>query len=161
MPTRKTKRRVAARRGKAKSAAQRIEAELPVELRQYARRMRQGLSRLEKQLASAQKGARRRWAELLREGSHQLGRVEALGEREWRKRTAQVRRDAVKLLRRLEKAIEPRGRAAPQRRPAKRTAVRRSAPPAPGSTAAARAPSLPAPAFAVGPTPTPSSVLPR
>lgn len=159
MPTRKTKRRVAARRGKARSTVQRIEAELWPELRHYARRMRQGLSRLEKQLASAQKGARSRWAELLREGSHQLGRVEALGEREWRKRTAQPRRDAVKLLRRLEKAIEPRGRAAPQRRPAMRTAVRRSAPPAPGSTAAARA--LPAPASAVGPTPTPSSVLPR
>jgi hypothetical protein len=155
MRTRKTKRRVAALRGKARSTVQRIEAELPPELRHYARRMRQGLSRLEKQLASAQKGARRRWAELLREGSHQLGRVEALGEREWRKRTAQARRDAVKLLRRLEKAIEPRGRGAPRRRPA----ARRS--PAPGSTAAARAPSLPAPASAVGPMPTPSSVLPR
>jgi hypothetical protein len=161
MPTRrKTKRRVAALRGKARSAVERIEAELRPGLRHYAQRMRQDLSRLEKQLASAQKGARRRWAELLREGSHQLGRIEALGEREWRKRTAQARRDAVKLLRRLEKAIEPRGRAAPRRR-AKPSAVRRSAAPAPGSMAAARAPSLPGLASAGGPTPTPSSVLPH
>jgi len=154
MPTRKARRRVSALRGKAKTTIQRIEEELPPELRQYARRMRQGLSRLEKQLASAQAGARRRWAQLLREASHQLGRVEALGEREWRKRTTQARRDAVKLLRRLEKAIEPRRAAAPRRKPAKRAVVHAPAPQASRPAAAPRRASsllTAAPASAVAP----------
>jgi dsDNA-specific endonuclease/ATPase MutS2 len=131
MTTRKRKRSIPKLRGQAKSTVQHIEEELPPELRHYARRMRQGLSQLEKQLASAQKDARRRFAQLLREASHQLGRVEALGEREWRKRTTQARRDAVKLLRRLEKAIElPRRRSAPRRKPAKPVVARRVEAPA-------------------------------
>jgi len=156
----KVKRRISALRGKVKSRVQRIEEELPPELRQYAKRMRQGLSRLEKQIASAQEGARRRWAHLLRQASHQLGRVEALGEREWRKRTHQARRDAVKLLRRLEKAIEPRSVARPRRKPAKRAAVSAPAPQARRPAAASRASSLPvaAPASALAPAPTPRSV---
>jgi len=157
----KAKRRViSGLRGKVKSRVQRIEEELPPELRQYAKRMRQGLSRLEKQLASAQEGARRRWAHLLREASHQLGRIEALGEREWRKRTTQARRDAVKLLRRLEKAIEPRSAARPRRKPAKRAVVSAPAPQARPPAPATRASSRPAagPASAVAPIPTPGSV---
>ena len=159
MTTPKARRRIAALRGKAKSTVQRIEEELPPELRQYVKRMRQGLSRLEKQLVSAQASARRQGARLLREASHQLGRAEALGEREWRKRTTQARRDAVKLLRRLEKAIEPRSVARPLRKPAKRAVVRAPAP-QPGRAAAPRASALPAkaPASAVAPVSTPGGV---
>jgi hypothetical protein len=157
MTTPRARRSIAALRGKAKSTVQRIEEELPPELRPYARRMRQGLSRLEKQLASAQEGARRRWARLLREASHQLGRVEALGEREWRKRSTQARRDAVKLLRRLEKAIEPPSVARRRRKPAKRVVVHAPAPQASRPAAAPRTSSLPtaAPASAVAPMATP------
>ena len=160
MTTPRVRRRVSALRRQAKSTVQRIEEELPPELRPYARRMRQGLSRLEKQLASAQAGARRRWAHLLREASHQLGRVEALGEREWRRRSTQARRDAVKLLRRLEKAIEPRRMAGPRRKPAKRAVVRAPAPQARRPAAVARASSLPAaaPASAVAAISTPGGV---
>jgi hypothetical protein len=143
MATRKARRSVSALGGKARRAVQRIEVELPPELRPYARRMRQGLSRLEKQLASAQAGARRSWARLLREASQQLGRVEALGEREWRKRSIRARRDAVKLLRRLEKAIEPPARARPRRKPAKRAAARETPPQARRPASALRAPPLP------------------
>ena len=149
----RVRRRVSALRGKAKSTVQRIEEELPPELRQYARRMRQGLSRLEKQLVSAQEGARRRWAHLLREASHQLGRIEALGEREWRKRTTQARRDAVKLLRRLEKAIEPRSVARPRRRATKPAVARAPAQEARRPAPAPRASSLTAPASAGASTP--------
>jgi hypothetical protein len=151
MATPKAKRRVSALRRTAKSAVQRIEKELPPELRPYARRMRQALSRLEKQLASAQQGARRSWAHLLREASHQLGRVEALGEREWRKRSTRARREAVSLLRRLEKAIEPRGVARPRRKPAKPSAARTPAPQARRAVPASRPASLPtaAPASAL------------
>jgi hypothetical protein len=139
MPTRKAARRsVATLRGKAKSTVQRLEGELPPELGQYVKRMRKDLARLEKQLVSAQEGARKRWAALLREASHQLGRVEALGEREWRKRTTRVRRDAVKLLRRLEKAIEPRAAAAPRRK-VKRAVAQAVSTPAARAAAAVRA----------------------
>jgi hypothetical protein len=156
MTTRKRKRSVSKLPGPAKSTVQRIEEELPPELRHYARRMRQGLSQLEKQLASAQKDARRRFAQLLREASHQLGRVEALGEREWRRRTTQARRDAVKLLRRLEKAIEPpRRRAAPRRKPAKRAVASRVA--APVRRAASPAVTLPSLAMGSSVRPTPPS----
>ena len=157
MTTRKAKRRISALRGRAESAARRIEAELPPELRPYARRMRQGLAQLEKQLVSAQAGARRRWARLLREASHQLGRAEALGEREWRRRSTQARRDAVRLLRRLEKAIEPSGGERARRKPAKRKAA-----PAPSRSPASapRARSLPAaaPASAVAAVSPPGTV---
>jgi len=157
MATPKARRRIAALRGKAKSTVQRIEEELPPELRPYAKRMRQGLARLEKQLVSAQEGARRRWTHLLREASHQLGRVEALGEREWRKRSTQARRDAVKLLRRLEKAIEPRSVARPRRKPAKRAVVRAPAPQVSRPAAAPRTSAVPtaAPASTLAPMATP------
>ena len=64
------------------------------------------LTRLEKQVETAQRDARRRWTRLLRDASHELGRLEAQGERAWRKRTAKARRDAVKALQRMEKAIK-------------------------------------------------------
>jgi hypothetical protein len=154
----KLKRRVATLRGKVKSRVERIEEELPPELRQYAKRMRHGLSRLEKQIASAQADAHRRFAHLLREASHQLGRVEALGEREWRKRTTQARRDAVKLLRRLEKAIEPRRAPRPRRRPAKPVVVSAPAPTLRRSAPTVRASALAAAASAPAATPAPTAV---
>ena len=140
----KPQRRGTGLRAKVASRVQRIEVELPPELRHYAKRMRQGLSRLEKQVASAQADARRRWARLLREASHQLGRIEALGEREWKKRTTRARRDAVKLLRRLEKAIEPRSVARPRQKVAKRALARTPRAQPRRKAQAVRASSLPA-----------------
>jgi hypothetical protein len=163
MPTRKAaKRRVSTLRVRAESTVQRLEAELPPNLGQYVRRMRKDLARLEKQLVSAQEGARKRWAHLLREASHQLGRVEALGEREWRKRTTRVRRDAVKLLRRLEKAIEPRSVAAPSRKRAKRAVEQAVTRPVARAAAAVQAavPPLKAPATRTPPTGAPPTSTP-
>jgi hypothetical protein len=132
MATRKTLRRARTRGATPKSAMRKIEAELPTELRQYVRLVRQGLTRLEKQVATARLDPRRSWTRLLREASHQLGRIEAEGERQWRKRTLRARREAVRLLRQLEKAIEPpAGRGRP-RRAAKPRAIPAAAPrPAP------------------------------
>ena len=60
MPTRKGKRSVSALRGKAKSTVQRIESELPAELRPYTRRVRQLLRRLEKAIGPRSVAAPRR-----------------------------------------------------------------------------------------------------
>ena len=109
MAARKTTSRKAGapKRARALTAFQRFEAELPADLRSYTRRVRKGLTRLERQIEEAQKDARRRWARLLRDVSHQLGSVEAAGEKRWRQRTLKARREAVKALHRLERAIEP------------------------------------------------------
>jgi hypothetical protein len=141
MPTRKTRKRSTAR-GAQRSAIQRIQDELPAELRGYVKRVRQGLSRLERQIETAQRDARKRFARLLREVSHQLGSIEARGEREWRARTARARHDAVKLLRRLETSLEPK-RAKKRARPAPRKAARAATPaaPKPAAPAAAAKPS--------------------
>lgn len=95
------------RGGSSKSALQRIEDELPKDLKSYSRRVRRGLSQLEKEIEGAGRDARKRWTRLLRDVSHQLGTIEAKGEKEFRRRTTKVRRDAVKVLKRLEKAIAP------------------------------------------------------
>src|SRR5262245_66363996 len=88
-------------RERARTARARIEAELPANLRDFSRQVQRGLSRLEKQIESAQRDARRRWARLLRDVSHQLGGLEGQGERSWREQSHQARREAVKLLQRL------------------------------------------------------------
>jgi hypothetical protein len=93
-----------ARRG---TAYARFEQELPPNLKEFSRQVRRGLVRLERQLETAQRDARRRWLHLLREVSLQLGRIEAQGQKHWRQQTRKARRDAVRLLRTLEKAIEP------------------------------------------------------
>lgn len=112
--TRKSARKTSAARKK--SPIQRLEDELmPADLRGYSRRVRAGLTRLERQIDRSRRDARRRFTRLLREVSHQLGRFEAEGEKRWRQRATRARRDAAKLLRRLERAIEP-PKAAPRKR---------------------------------------------
>ena len=111
-----TRSKAGARKQAPKTAFERFEAELPPDLRGYSRRVRRGLSRLEREIEHAQRDARRRWTKLLREASHQLGSIEAAGERSWRKRTLKARREAVKLLHRLEKAIEPPKKKAPRKK---------------------------------------------
>jgi hypothetical protein len=103
----RSKKSGARKKAPAKTAFQRFEAELPPDLRGYSRRVRRGLTKLEREIETAQKDARRRWARLLRDVSHQLGSIEAAGEKRWRERTLKARREAVKLLQRLEKAIQP------------------------------------------------------
>lgn len=90
-----------------KTAIERIEGELPKDLRDFSRIVRRDLGQLEKQIEGARKDVRRGLTRALREVSHQLGRFEADGERRWKKLTSQARRDAVKVLRNLEKVIEP------------------------------------------------------
>ena len=81
-----------------------------------------GLGRLERQIETARRDARRRWTRVLRDVSHQLGRLEANREKQWRRLTLQARRDAAKALRRLERAIEPpRPRRKAKARAAKKT----------------------------------------
>jgi hypothetical protein len=99
-------------------ALRRIEPELPANLREYSRQVRRGLVKLERQIETAQRDARRRWARLLREVSHQLGRLEAEGEKRWKRQTYPARREAVRLLKRLQRAIEP-----PRPRPARKRKV--------------------------------------
>lgn len=103
----KTSRKKTTRKTSRKSAFQRLEDELPRDLRAYSRRVRRGLTRLEREIEKSRADARRRFARLLRDVSHQLGRIEAEGEKRWRQRTDRARREAVKLLKRLEQAIEP------------------------------------------------------
>jgi len=116
----KTSRKKTARR----SAIRRFEDEvLPADLRAYSRRVRAGLTKLEREIEKSQRDARRRWTRLLRDTSHQLGKIEQQGEKRFRQRATQARRDAVKLLKRLERAIEP-----PKKKPArKKTATRKKA----------------------------------
>jgi hypothetical protein len=148
--TRSTRTAAARRRGS--TALDRIEKELPPNLKLFAQRVRKGLGRLERQLDSAQRGARHRWVRLLRDVSIQLGRLEAEGERRWRQQTERARRDAAALLRRLEQAIQP---PAPKRKKAARRpgaakpALRSAAP------AAAPAPHPPAASVAGAPAPEP------
>jgi hypothetical protein len=105
---------------------ERIEAELPPTLRQYARRVRLHLTQVETDIARARAQARRRRTRLLREASHELGRLEAWGEARWRKLTAPYRKRAVDLLRRLERAIEPATRKkAVRKKTARKKPVRR------------------------------------
>jgi hypothetical protein len=103
----KVRKKTATRRGRGAEALDRLEAELPPNLKELSRRVRRDLTRLERQIETARSDARRRWARVLRDASHELGRLEAIGEKRFRKLTTQARRDAVKVLRRLEKAIEP------------------------------------------------------
>jgi len=118
---RPTTRKKATRQKSGRNAVAQLEAELPPNLRDFSRRARRGLTRLEKRVDTARRDARRRWTRLLRDASHQLGRIEAEGERRWRKQSRLARRDAVRMLRRLERAIEPPlARGAPRKKTARR-----------------------------------------
>ena len=112
------RRKTAARQ--AEAALARLEQEIPANLKDFSRRVRAGLSGLEKEIARAQANPRREAARLLREASHALGGWEAEGERRWRKLAAPARREALRLLHRLEAAL-----AAPNRKKATRKATRR------------------------------------
>ena len=101
------KKRRAATKAKQKSRLARIEAELPANLRDYAKQVHKQLNTLERDIERAIPQARRRTARLIREASHQLGAMEARGQKAWRERAEQMTKDAQSLLRRLEKAIAP------------------------------------------------------
>jgi hypothetical protein len=104
----KATRKVARRKtstAQAKSAYMRLEQDLPPTLRDFSRRVRAGLSELEREVGRAQANPRREATRLLREASHALGRFEAEGERRWRKLTAPARREAIRLLHRLERTL--------------------------------------------------------
>ena len=103
----KASKKKASSKARRKTAIQRIEGELPKDLRDFSRMVRRDLTQLERQIEGARKDVRRGLTRSLREVSHQLGRFEADGERRWKKLTTQARRDAVKVLRKLESVIEP------------------------------------------------------
>jgi hypothetical protein len=84
-----------------------IEAELPATLRDFSRRVRRGLVRLEKRIEHDSRDTRRQAARVMREASHRLGHFEAQGEREWRRQSLRARRATIALLRQLERAVEP------------------------------------------------------
>lgn len=94
-------------RPKTKGPLERLEDGLPQTLKDYSRRLRRGLGRLERDLVQRELSARRKAARLLREASHQLGQLEARGEREFRRRATRARREADRLLHRVERAIDP------------------------------------------------------
>jgi hypothetical protein len=105
-----TRKKTARKRAAAKKrtpALIQLEAELPPTLRDFSRRVRRGLARLEKRIEKDRADARRRGMRMLREASHRLGHFEAQGEREWRRQSLRARRATVQLLRRLERAVEP------------------------------------------------------
>jgi hypothetical protein len=123
------------------AALGRFRQELPSNLNDFSRRVRRGLTGLEKQFGSA----RRETARLLREASHALGRFEAAGEKGWRRLAAPARREALRLLHRLERVLE-----APKPRKPTRKRARRRAAARPKAPAEASAPSIP-PVRAVAP----------
>ena len=110
----KAARKTTTRRRKAPSlsarrdaAMKRLEKELPTTLKEFSQNTRRNLNRLERQIASSQRGVRRRWTRLLRDASHSLGKIEAEGQKRWRQQSTKARKDTAALLRRLEKAVEP------------------------------------------------------
>jgi len=92
---------------RARSALDRLEDELPANLRDYAKQIHKQLNTLEKDIERAIPKARRRTARLIREASHKLGELEANGQKAWKARADSMTKDAQKLLRRLEKAVSP------------------------------------------------------
>ena len=125
-PTRKKSARKKSARSKVsvKGLSARIEKELPASYKDFSKRVKRDLTRLERQIEDARKDARRRWTRVLRDVSHHLGKLESEGEKCWREGTTQARKDALKMLRRLEQAIDlPSGRRKKGAR--KKTATRR------------------------------------
>jgi tRNA(Ile)-lysidine synthase TilS/MesJ len=98
---------------------QRLEQELPRNLREFRNLVRKQLNQLEREVEKAERQTRRRAARLLREASHQLGRLEARGESGWRQLAAPYRRELIRLLGRCERAVAP----APRRKKASRKKV--------------------------------------
>ena len=89
---------------------QQLRQEVPATLAAFSRQARQGLARLELQIADGGQHSRRlskQLVQILRDVSHQLGHYEAHGERGWRALTLQARAESAKMLQKLEKAIAP------------------------------------------------------
>ncbi len=107
-------------RARTSAALDRLERELPPTLRDYSRRVRGQLGKLEQEIDRTQARYRRQAVRLLRDGSHRLGSLEALGERGWRELSERTRKEILNILRRLEHAVETAGTQKPTRR--KRTA---------------------------------------
>ena len=107
------------RRKKTRSPLERLEQELPANLKDFSRRIRKQLNQLEREVEKAGIQTRRRAARLIREASHQLGRLEAKGEPGWRQLTVPYRKELVGLLKRLERSVAP--------KPARRTARKKTA----------------------------------
>lgn len=103
-------------RARTSAVLDRLERELPPTLRDYSRRVRQQLGKLEQEIGRTQARYRRQAVRLLREGSHRLGSLEALGERGWRKLSERTRKEILNILRRLEHAVETAGTQKPTRR---------------------------------------------
>ncbi len=103
-------------RARTSAALDRLERELPPTLRDYSRRVRQQLGKLEREIDRTQARYRRQAVRLLREGSHRLGSLEALGERGWRELSKRARKEILNILRRLEHAVETAGTQKPTRR---------------------------------------------
>jgi hypothetical protein len=106
-----------------KSALERMEDELPANLRDYAKQVHRQLNALERDLERAIPQARRRTARLIREASHKLGVLEERGQKQWRARADHMTKDAQKLLRKLEKAVAP----PPRKRAAKKPVAKKRA----------------------------------
>jgi hypothetical protein len=104
----KTTRRKGTRKKTTRRAfsASRLESELPRSLRDFSRHVRRDLAKLEKQIESGRREARRRLTRLVRDASHLLGRIEARGPQGWRRLSGQALREAEGVLRRIRKAIE-------------------------------------------------------
>ena len=103
-------------RARTSAALDRLERELPPTLRDYSRRVRSQLGKLEQQIDRTQARYRRQAVRLLREGSHRLGGLEALGERGWRELSERARKEILNVLRRLERALETAGTQKPKLR---------------------------------------------
>jgi hypothetical protein len=97
-----------------------LEADLPPTLRDFSRRVRRALVKLEKRIEHDSRATRRQAARMMREASHRLGHLEAQGEREWRRQTLRARRATVTLLRRLERTVEPPHKKRPRKKAASR-----------------------------------------
>jgi hypothetical protein len=104
--SKKTTRRAKPPLAVARKALKQMQSELPATLDQFSKRVRMGLTRLERTVEKAEVRYRRQAARMLRDASHRLGRFEAEGERRWKKLTSEARREALSLLRRMERTLE-------------------------------------------------------
>jgi hypothetical protein len=114
-------RKKATRKKTARTPAERLRQlaeEVPETVASFSRRVRTGLTRIEREIASGKRDGP--LVRTLRDVSHQLGTYEAYGEKGWRGLTLQARHEAAKALNRLERVIEP-PKPKPKRRPRRTT----------------------------------------
>ena len=104
-----TKKKVAkkkvAKKKTAKKKASALGSELPKSLSHFGDQLRRDLNKVEKQVETAGRNARRSLTRLVRDASHQLGSLEARGQREWKKRSKQAEKDVQRIVNRVKKAI--------------------------------------------------------